>query len=186
VNFVGSGGGFSCFAQYDSSALPTLPPLMLWIAGGVGITPFMSMWDGILAVEKALAGQDQHIVTDIVLVFAARADELALLRHFLQRRSTQPDRVRMSILGFQSSGLATGEGAAINPSVNGALAQDFPDAALAIEQRRIDKSGLATIDRLSEREVFLCGPDGFMRHTQALLESIVGADLNLHTESYSF
>ncbi|MEM7612833.1 MAG: oxidoreductase, partial [Pseudomonadota bacterium] len=62
VDFVGSGGGFSCFSQHAPDELPTVPPRMLWIAGGVGITPFMAMWDGILGLEKALAEDSRDLL----------------------------------------------------------------------------------------------------------------------------
>ena len=182
VNFVGNGGAFSCFSQETPDKLPVVPPHMLWIAGGVGITPFMSMWDGILSLDKALAKDNRELIADVVLVFAGRDDDLDLLKHFLTRNSTNSRHVRMSILGFQSLSENTDQGSATRD----ALVQDYPDASMVIELKRVDGSSLAGIEKLSERQAFMCGPDGFMRHTQTLLESLDGVDLDLQTESYSF
>lgn len=85
-------------------------------------------------------------------------------------------------MGFQSLSESTDRAC----TTKDALVQAYPDASMVIEQKRVDEASLARIKKLSERETFLCGPDDFMRHTQTLLESIVGADLNLQTESYSF
>lgn len=182
VRFVGNGGGFSCFTQNVPNELPTIPAQMLWIAGGVGITPFMSMWDGVLGLERALKNIDQQLVTDIVLVFAGRDDDLDLLKHFLSRASTDASKVRLRILAFQSVSEDTNLGSAAKD----ALVHAHPDAEMTIAHQRIDRASLAGIERLSERETYLCGPEGFMRHTQALLQSIVGADFRIHAESYSF
>jgi len=180
VGFVGNGGGFSCFSRETPNTLPTVPPSMLWVAGGVGITPFMSMWDGILNLNKALEDIGEQLVANIVLVFASRDDDVELLRHFLARNGL--NRVRLTILALQSLSEDTEPGCAAKD----ALIRAYPDAAMTIVQQRIDSSSLAQIDNLAEREIFLCGPDGFMRHTQQLLQSIVGADLKLRTESYAF
>ena len=61
-----------------------------------------------------------------------------------------------------------------------------PGADMVLAQQRVERSDFADIERLSERETFLCGPDAFMTHTQTLLESVVGNELNIRTESYSF
>ena len=142
----------------------------------------MSMWDGILSLDKALAKDNRELIADVVLVFAGRDDDLDLLKHFLTRNSTNSRHVRMSILGFQSLSENTDQGSATRD----ALVQDYPDASMVIELKRVDGSSLAGIEKLSERQAFMCGPDGFMRHTQTLLESLDGVDLNLQTESYSF
>lgn len=73
-----------------------------------------------------------------------------------------------------------------NCVTKGALIRDFPDAPMVLKQERIDSSSLASIDKLAEREIYLCGPEGFMRHTETLLQAVAGADLNVQKESYSF
>jgi len=182
VDYVGSGGAFSCFSQQTPGELPTVPSSMLWIAGGVGITPFMSMWDGIVGLDKVLAEKGEDLIADIVLVFAARDDDLELLRHFLLHRKITSDYVQVRILGFQSLSQNTEE----NCVTQDALIRDFPDAPMVLKQERIDSSSLASIDKLAEREIYLCGPEGFMRHTETLLQAVAGADLNVQKESYSF
>ena len=80
VAFKGTGAGFTCFKEGPDGTAPTVPPKMLWIAGGVGITPFMSMWDGIVQIAKTNPDQ---MSTDIVLLFAgarSRYQRLEVLR----------------------------------------------------------------------------------------------------------
>ena len=48
VDFKGAGAGFSCFTPSLKEGALSVPSKMLWIAGGVGITPFMAMWDGLI------------------------------------------------------------------------------------------------------------------------------------------
>ena len=66
VGLKGFGGTFSCFA--DGRALPH----MLWVAGGVGITPFLAMY-------RALRKSGEPM-PEIELFYSCRGDELELIR----------------------------------------------------------------------------------------------------------
>jgi len=47
-------------------------------------------------------------------------------------------------------------------------------------------AGLVAMLSTSKREVYLCGPDSFVRHTQQLLQYIVGDNLQVHRDTYAF
>ncbi|KAJ3272547.1 hypothetical protein HDV01_005499 [Terramyces sp. JEL0728] len=72
--YVGSGGDFSCFDQQNN-----IPSNLVFVAGGIGITPFLSM---VAAIENAKL---QNI--SIQFLFAGRKDEFALLNLILNKRS---------------------------------------------------------------------------------------------------
>ena len=63
----GFGGNFSCF---EETQLKTSK--MLWVAGGVGITPFLAMYRRLIAI-----GAEDY---DIELFYSCRGDEVALIK----------------------------------------------------------------------------------------------------------
>jgi uncharacterized protein len=69
IKFIGFEGAFTCFNEHHQLKQEKL----LFIAGGVGITPFLSM----LEVAKK-----RHIFADVVLLFSARGDEITLGKRF--------------------------------------------------------------------------------------------------------
>ncbi|MEM7082944.1 MAG: oxidoreductase [Pseudomonadota bacterium] len=182
VDFIGSGGGFSCFSHVAKNEPPTIPERMLWIAGGVGITPFLAMWDGILSLANAIDTTGAALTTDIVLAFAARDDDINVLRHFLKERQKRSANVRLRIMGFQTSH-RNGE---LDQENTNSILSEYSSPLLEIQQQRIDRATLSAINNLTEREIFLCGPDAFMRHSESCLEAILGTELTIRKESYSF
>jgi len=72
VELLGVGGTFTCFEPGRA-----VPP-MLWVAGGVGITPFLAMY-------RALRESGQPL-PEIELVYACRGDDVALIRELTDVR----------------------------------------------------------------------------------------------------
>eukprot|EP01080_Neovahlkampfia_damariscottae_P008288 gene8288-112_t len=66
IGLLGFGGDFSCFQG-------EIPKKMIWFAGGIGITPFLSMHQEL----KKL-----NIQSDIILYYSCRGDEYRLVEHF--------------------------------------------------------------------------------------------------------
>lgn len=66
IDLKGFGGTFTCFE--DGRALPHL----LWVAGGVGITPFLAMYRAIRDSGEPMP--------EIVLSYSCRGDEIELVR----------------------------------------------------------------------------------------------------------
>ncbi|WP_438730432.1 hypothetical protein ACR9YC_04485 [Parasphingorhabdus sp. DH2-15] len=179
VDFKGVGIGFSCLTPDPAGGAPTIPAKMLWVAGGVGITPFMAMWDGIKNIAKVLPEQ---ISSEIVLVFSGRGDDINVLRHFLEVSSTLPESISLRILAFQS----TSEAQSKDQAALDILTQEFPDAALSIEQRRVQLSDLEAIAELVDREIFLCGPDPLMDWSKTALSTLGVSQSKLHQEQFAF
>ncbi len=182
VTLAGIGGEFSCFKKESSEASPRIPQQMLWVAGGVGVTPFMSMWEGILKTTRMLWESHPPLSTDIVLVFAGRDDDVDLLRHFLKDTDPLPPSISLKVLAFQS--LSPVEKQA--QDTLDSLRSDFPQSLFASEQRRLEQTDLARIEGLLQREIFLCGPDGLMKSTQNWLLSLGVSASKIHQESFYF
>ncbi|CAF2139880.1 unnamed protein product [Rotaria magnacalcarata] len=69
VKFVGIEGEFTCFGQFNQ-----VPQKLLFIAGGIGFTPFLSMFEGLSQSKQKI---------DIAVLFAGRGDEINLLKGFI-------------------------------------------------------------------------------------------------------
>lgn len=179
VDFKGAGVGMSCFAPNPSGGPPTIPEKMLWVAGGVGITPFMAMWDGITKLAKNFPKQ---MSSEVDLVFSGRGDDINVLRHFLETSSALSDCLKLHVFAFQSAGEASSEAqTALN-----VLTQEFPNAALCVEQRRVETSDLGTIDDLAAQEVFLCGPDPMTDWANTALRELGVNGTKIHQEQFAF
>jgi ferredoxin-NADP reductase len=72
VELKGVGGTFTCFVPGREA------PPMLWVAGGVGITPFLAMYRALRASGRPLP--------DIELFYACRLDEVELIRELTDIR----------------------------------------------------------------------------------------------------
>ena len=179
VAFKGTGVGFSCFSNSIDGAPPEIPPKMLWIAGGVGITPFMAMWDGILEMEQA----HPHLTsTEIELFFSGRGDDIRVLEHFSKHSGTIPAHVKLRLSAFQSAG---------NDPLAAKAARDdlreaFSEGGLSLKERRMQIDDLKSIAELDTREVFMCGPDALMAWNEAALSELNIDEGRRHRESFVF
>jgi ferredoxin-NADP reductase len=115
---------------------PTLPvpTKMLWVCGGIGITPFMSVYD---YIKNDLGS----IAYDIILFFSAHHDEIDLLKDI---------HTKIKVVIFQTS------------TATPTLAESLPVTAKRLHSRRLQKSDFQEFD-YQDRECFLCGPDAFMK-----------------------
>eukprot|EP00929_Paragymnodinium_shiwhaense_P073929 TRINITY_DN37795_c0_g1_i3.p1 TRINITY_DN37795_c0_g1~~TRINITY_DN37795_c0_g1_i3.p1 ORF type:complete len:621 (-),score=117.33 TRINITY_DN37795_c0_g1_i3:453-2315(-) len=152
VNMVGSGGEFSCFRSDSVSSK------MLWIAGGIGITPFLAMLGGL---------REKQVNTDIVFLFACRDEDNLLLKDI----KTLAAGVHLRGMVFQSSG--SGE--------VGGLSGDWQ-----MHLRRLEDSDLKAVADLSEREVFVCGPASLEAAVSKWLLAEGVDSSRIHNEKFTF
>ncbi len=179
VQFMGTGAGFSCFSEAAEGSRPKLPAKMLWIAGGVGVTPFMAMWDGIKQVVKAYP-QDQYI--DIVFLFSGRDDDIAVLQHFAEQNSSVSDQVTLRIDAFQSAG----ENPLAAKSARDDLFATFIDQPLKLEERRMHSEDIQSVAHLEMRDVYMCGPEAIMISSEAALNDLGIEESRRHRETFVF
>lgn len=179
IEFKGTGAGFTCFAQDAEEAIPSIPFKMLWLAGGVGITPFMAMWDGILELAIAYPHQTS---TEIVLFFSGRGDDIKALKHFAAQRGTNPAGVKLQIAAFQS----VGNDPLVAKVGGDDLRQAFSDDVLHFEERRAQVDDIQRISELNTREVYMCGPDAYMTWGEAALTELDVEESRRHRESFIF
>lgn len=152
VTFKGTGSGFKCFTEAPDGTVPTVLPTMLWIAVGVGITPFMSMWDGIVQVARARLDQ---ITTDIVLLFVGRDDDISALHHFRVPQDALPDHVKLRIVAFQTAGPSP---AAARPALD-SMRKTVSGNILNLKERRMGIDDIPSVADLDAQEVFMSGSD---------------------------
>uniref|UniRef100_UPI002618F7E5 pyridoxamine 5'-phosphate oxidase family protein n=1 Tax=uncultured Tateyamaria sp. TaxID=455651 RepID=UPI002618F7E5 len=179
IDFKGTGAGFTCFSPDPERGLLSVPSKMLWIAGGVGITPFMAMWDGIKQIADAYP---DHLSSDIVLLFSGRDDDINVVRHFVSQSGSRPPRVNLRVLAFQS----VTEHAANSQFTLEDLRQNFFDKGLTLEQRRLQIGDLQGVENLQDREIFICGPDSLVDWSDANLTNLKVEETRRHRESFVF
>ncbi|MDW3182592.1 pyridoxamine 5'-phosphate oxidase family protein [Roseobacter sp.] len=178
IEFRGCGAGFTCFSQGAKDTPPHIPSKILWIAGGVGITPFMAMWDGILQ----LANVHPQTSTDIVLLFSGRGDDIKVLEHFAGQIGPVPASVKLRTVAFQS----VGDDPLVAKSARDDLRLAFSEDALQIEERRAQVEDIQSISALDTREVYMCGPDALMTWSEAALTKLDVEEGRRHRESFIF
>lgn len=179
VAFKGTGAGFSCFSEGPDGTPPSVPPKMLWIAGGVGITPFMSMWDGILELANTYPDQTS---TDIVLLFAGRDDDINVLNHFGSQHGSLPGHVKLRIVALQS--VSSSPSAA--RSARRGLRETLSDNVLKLEERRMEIDDIQSVANLNKRELFMCGPDALISWSETMLTELDVEESRRHRETFVF
>lgn len=150
---VGPMGEFSCFIE----GTPAPAPKYLFLSGGSGITPVMSM---------ARTFHDLAVPRDIVFVHAARSPADIIFRDELELMArNQPGAFRFAPVCEADSVRAPWHG--LRGRVNlGVLEHVAPDYA--------------------EREIFVCGPAPFMKAVREMLKG-AGFDMaRHHEESFDF
>eukprot|EP00182_Erythrolobus_australicus_P003778 CAMPEP_0185833326 /NCGR_PEP_ID=MMETSP1353-20130828/2609_1 /TAXON_ID=1077150 /ORGANISM="Erythrolobus australicus, Strain CCMP3124" /LENGTH=614 /DNA_ID=CAMNT_0028531595 /DNA_START=351 /DNA_END=2195 /DNA_ORIENTATION=- len=138
---------------------------LLLLSGGIGITPFVAMIRGLRAFGF-------HGVDVVALHSEQRANDLPF-RAELERRARDDSRLHF----WQ---FVTRE--CIAP-----LEADANKSAIGVREGRIDVSAIQTLaPDVREREVFLCGPDGFLVSITHALESLGLDAQKIHTERFDF
>lgn len=135
-----------------STAFHPVPKLLL-LAGGVGITPMVSILESIHDLADAV---------DVVLVHNSSTPEQVVFVEELARLDRENPRIRVvQGVSRDPEGGWSGPVGRLSAAI---LAEHVPD--------------------LLDREVFVCGPDSYMVHAEALLLEL-GAGLDrIHQESF--
>ncbi|KAJ0398950.1 hypothetical protein ATCC90586_000184 [Pythium insidiosum] len=158
VPFRGVGGAFSIYSA--ASPVRVKHRKMLWIAGGVGVTPFLSFANSHLNTVDPSA--------EVIVLFAARGDEAAL---GLSVFSQCPFVTQLTVF----------DSAPLEHHVTG----DSPLTAARVH-RRIELRDLTAIADLQERAVSLCGPPTFMDAVGSLLQRAGVASSRIDREVFTF
>lgn len=153
LHAVGPMGDFSCFAQ----GTPSPAPKYLFLSGGSGITPLMSM---------ARSFHDLAEPRDLVFVHAARSPVDIVFRNELELMArNQPGSFRFAPICEADSPREPWHGlrGRLNLGLLNHIAPDY-----------------------KEREIFVCGPSPFMAAVREMLKT-AGFDMSRHhEESFDF
>ena len=158
LRLVGAGGGFSCFDWEGRVA----DAAMVWIAGGVGLTPFLAMHAALAAVRRP---------ADVVLLYAGRGDDEALLAPILLDGGAGGPSVR--VVMFDSTRPAAAAAAA-------------GPGRPALERRRMGESDVRAVPGVAGRAAYLCGPAGLMSAAGEWLRRAGVDPARIHRESFAF
>lgn len=154
VPFLGTGGTFT---------LPSTPKKVLFIAGGIGITPFLSMLSSF--DDRTRASREGW---DVVLWTATREPDL--IKQLVDDRAVA--RAPLSDLKLFSSEPAN---EASEVTVNGRITDWIASDAFS-----------AHVEDITKREVYVCGPPEFENAVLAQLQAKGINTVDVRRESFSF
>jgi ferredoxin-NADP reductase len=149
---------------------------LLWLAGGIGLTPFLSM---LSAIVQDRTRDDEW---DIVLALSTREPDVLvrLLKAILARACNPKAKMKLEIHVFSN--------ASMHPfSETPTHAQpEFTEVAIVPHAGRIGESFLDEIGDLQNRKCYLCGPEGFERAMLQLLGDRRVAKDTIVRESFGY
>ena len=153
---VGPMGDFSCFLQGTPGSTPASAPKYLFLSGGSGITPLMSM---------TRTFHDLAEPRDIVFLHAARSPADIIFRRELELMARGSRNLRVAAICEADSPFEPWHGlrGRLNLGVLNHIAPDY-----------------------KEREVFVCGPAPFMAAVRDMLKGAGFDMARHHEESFDF
>uniref|UniRef100_A0A7S4P8V7 Oxidoreductase FAD/NAD(P)-binding domain-containing protein n=1 Tax=Paramoeba aestuarina TaxID=180227 RepID=A0A7S4P8V7_9EUKA len=173
LGLIGVGGDFSCF---PSEPNVVLPKKMVWVSGGIGITPFLSMYRAI----SSLPGAE----TDIFLYYSCRDDDLHLFFELLKDPNSVTSKVRLHGKVFHTQSPAFLSSLSFSPLELQKKLEEGKN--WSFEKRRVMKEDLAGLNDFKKREVYVCGPGGLEERVVGWVEEIGVKGKQVHRENFSF
>lgn len=168
----------------------------LWIAGGIGVTPFLAMLAGMRKkmLGKGKGGGD---VDDIVLVLSTREPDvlLPLLLRTLEctdehdHQEGQGHRGTLSIHVFDSRPPVTTSSSSSSSSwADVAHDRTELDVEVTIHVGRLSEGALRALDiaDMRERQVYLCGPEDFERTVLSALKEMGVDSRDVRREQFAY
>lgn len=144
-------GGLTCFGPGGA-----VPPRMTWLAGGIGITPFLAMHRALVEAGISFAAS---------LLFSCRGDERLLAAEL----AADP---RVSVRLFDSTAAAPGDGGGAG--------------AAPLARRRLAAEDVLAAPGVAESTAFLCGPPGYMAAARGWLAQAGVPGGRIREESFAF
>lgn len=123
---------------------------MLWLAGGIGLTPFISMLTAIVHATS------RDVQWDVVLALSTREPQvlIPLLTTLLESDHSPKLRLAMHVFSREPVPLLPSQ---LQHRTDGT------SISLTAHSGRIDSAFLASIEDMDSRTAFLCGPESFER-----------------------
>ncbi|KAL0573091.1 hypothetical protein V5O48_008862 [Marasmius crinis-equi] len=163
VQVVGTSGAF---------ALPTeevgVEKKLLWIAGGVGFTPFVSMLEG-------LSQRSSGATYDVLFLLSTREPEVLIpILSAIQAKARTKGTVKLTLVVFSREAVG----------VDGLVYDTFENRRGRLTSGFFAESPLMA--DVKEREGYLCGPMEFEQTVVDGLDRVGVATANIHRESFLY
>lgn len=158
IPLLGVGGSFT---------LPKTPQNLLFIAGGIGVTPFLAQLQAILTTSESQMWNVQFLIAtrepQIMLDLIERATSYSPISPCL--------RLSIHLFSFTDATLQSLADASVELHTNRLSAEDIKQA--------VDEMG-------THGRVYLCGPPAFETSAQAALRAAGIAEKDVETEKFTY
>ncbi|EMD40144.1 hypothetical protein CERSUDRAFT_104002 [Gelatoporia subvermispora B] len=140
VKLVGIGGEFALEIPRSRDVPVDIPKQMLWVAGGIGLTPFISM----LGALRGLGAE-----ADVVLALSTREPEVLMPLVYSAWGRSPGVRLRVDVFTQKL---------VPQPAASGG-----PEATIVVQRHdgRVSREFFAGVDDVRARAAYLCGPPEF-------------------------
>ena len=199
VPFMGCGGaasGDDAFSCFNAARGNSVPPIMVWVAGGIGITPFAAMFKGLVRAKRAAA---------VVLLWSCRGlDDAGLLGAFEFHTDCPEDAgdncddgtmngnddpgLSIKVVVFNTSPTPDDDddGTSARTSTSDDLDHDWLKRTHAYQHKRRMNQDDVALHAGAETHAFVCGPPALSTDAVQWLGVAGVAGANIKKESFSF
>jgi ferredoxin-NADP reductase len=161
LRLVNVGGDFHLSPTAPADDAAGTAQRLLFVAGGVGVTPLMSMLRGLARLGPA--------AVDVVFLYSVRTtDDFIFGDELVALASTLP-------------------GLALHVTVTQAEANQVVLGRVSARHGRWTAEAIREcVPDLADRAAYVCGPDAFMTHITTLLKDQLRSPAPVHTESFTY
>ncbi|KAI8907126.1 hypothetical protein BC831DRAFT_495143 [Entophlyctis helioformis] len=183
IPLLGVGGEFSIFCNPDNLGNGTAAKdnvrKVLFVAGGIGVTPFVGMVRGLVEQAQHASHTATAQPTDVVFMLSApHVDDVPvdLVREMSQLLAPHKISIVIALSRASPSSIKAA-------SDHGGSLQGLG----AVVAGRLDKNMLLQhVEDVQQRTVYVCGPSGFQTSVTDMMQSLGVAGEAVHTETFSF
>ncbi|KAF9585422.1 hypothetical protein BGW38_002471 [Lunasporangiospora selenospora] len=169
--------------EKQDQATATLPSKLLFISGGIGSTPFISMLRGIQEMRTKSSLSSSWASYDIQWILSAPDFSNALLSDLptlledQSHSSEQPSKLKVHAFLTREK----------EDSFEALVKRQQGQRSITLHSGRFSESHLKElVSDIQERHVFVCGPDSFMDATKVYLEKLGVVSSRIITEEFTF
>lgn len=179
---VGITGDFTLPDNRDEPKI-NIPDKMLWVAGGIGVTPFLSMLSS-LRTKFWEGAPEPHSILDIALVLSTREPEVVIPMISAALSNGSADwqgRLRFTLDVFSNKSIPE-----IDPGSSGVSITVRPHSGRVPPEFFGQKSAETAVSDMRNRHVWVCGPEGFEKVVIAALNDAGVDSTRIRREGFDY